>query len=317
MNQTQPVTGTAGQLAPIVLFAYKRPQELKLALEALQANYLAPQSELHVFVDGPKRESDRPKVEAVRALIDNLTGFRTIHRQYAKQNQGLAKSVITGVTAVMQQYGQAIVLEDDLLPSRNFLDYMNQALRHYRQQPTVFSITGYTFPFDKPAGYTADGYLYPRTGSWGWATWADRWLPIDWAVSDLNEFLGDQQRCDTFNYYGSDRLQMLKKWQTGKIDSWAIRWCYAQANVSGLTLYPTVSKINNVGFTTESTNTHGYNRYRTILDTGEQRTFSFPDELACTDYYLHNMRWKFSLPVRFGNRLITEALKARRWLTKT
>lgn len=317
MNSTYSTAEPTTDLAPIVLFAYKRPRELEQALRALQANHLAPLSDLFVFVDGPKREADRPKVQAVRNIVEQLSGFKTIHRHYADQNRGLANSVINGVTSIMKRHGRAIVLEDDLLPSRNFLDYMNQALRDYQQQPCVFSITGYTFPFEKPTGYTADGYLYPRTGSWGWATWADRWLTIDWSVSDLNDFLSDQERCELFNYYGSDRIRMLKKWKAGKIDSWAIRWCYAQANVRGLTLYPTVSKIDNVGFSQESTNTHGYNRYKTILDTGEQRVFSLPADLSSLDYYVEQMRWKFSLPVRFGNRLITEAIKARRWLLKT
>lgn len=234
--------------APIVLLAYKRPDELRRTLAALKANYLAPHSDLYVFVDGPKNPFDLPRVDAVRRIVDSITEFKTIHRHFAPRNQGLANSVIAGVSQVIAQHGRAIVVEDDLVTSPNFLDFMNQSLNHYKTEPSVFSISGYTFPFKKPAEYRPDGYFYPRTGSWGWASWADRWMPIDWDLADYDEFVADKTRCDLFDYYGSDRLQMLRKWKADEIDSWAIRWCYAQAKTKGLTLYPTTSKVENIGF---------------------------------------------------------------------
>lgn len=302
--------------APVVLFAYKRPAELAQVVSALRANYLAPESELYVFVDGPKHPFDLPKVEAVHRVVNNISGFRVVHRHYAARNMGLAKSVIAGVSKVMAEHGRAIVLEDDLLTTRNFLDYMNQALTQYADSEQIFSVSGYTFPFDQPADYDADGYVYPRTGSWGWASWADRWNGIDWELTDYDHFMDDRDRCDRFDFYGSDRLRMLRRWQAGLIDSWAIRWCYAQAKVNGVTLYPTISKVENIGFSQESTNTHGYNRYKTILDAGVSRTFNLPETAMVPDYYMNQMRWKFSLTVRAVNRIFTHAQKAQQWLTQ-
>ena len=302
--------------APILLFAYKRPAELEQVVRALRANYLAPESDLHVFVDGPKHPFDLPKVEAVHRVVNNITGFRTVHRHYAGRNMGLAKSIIAGVSKVMAEHGRVIVLEDDLLTTRNFLDYMNQALTTYADNKQVFSVSGYTFPFEQPAEYTAAGYMYPRTGSWGWASWADRWQNIDWELTDYEQFMADKERCDLFDFYGSDRLRMLKRWQDGLLDSWAIRWCYAQAKVNGVTLYPTTSKVENIGFSQESTNTHGYNRYKTILDAGVNRRFNLPETANVPDYYMDQMRWKFSLTVRAVNRIFTHAQQAQRWLTQ-
>ncbi|MCC5612746.1 hypothetical protein LC612_40170, partial [Nostoc sp. CHAB 5834] len=251
------------QLAPIVLFAYRRPDEFQRTLAALQANHLASDSELYVYVDGPRHPFDLPKVNEVRQIVDGITGFRAVYSHYAERNWGLANSIIKGVSNVVKQHGRAIVLEDDLLTSRNFLDYMNQALDHYQDQPAVFSLAGYTFPFKQPTDYKADGYLYPRTGSWGWATWADRWQTADWHLADYDVFLADKKRIHQFNFYGSDRLRMLRRWKDGEVDSWAIRWCYAQAKVNGLTLFPTRSKIENIGFSLNSTHTNGYNRFKT------------------------------------------------------
>ncbi|RZM21417.1 MAG: glycosyltransferase, partial [Pedobacter sp.] len=35
--------------APVILFAYKRPDELKATIKALEANYLASESDLYIF----------------------------------------------------------------------------------------------------------------------------------------------------------------------------------------------------------------------------------------------------------------------------
>lgn len=304
------------ELAPIVLFAYNRPNELQQTLNALKANYLAPQSDLYIFVDGPKHPFDLPKVDAVHRIVNHVTGFRSVQRYYSQRNQGLANSIIGGVSQIMARHGHAIVLEDDLLTTRNFLDFMNQALRQYAHQSKIFSVSGYTFPFQKPDHYAAEGYLYPRTGSWGWASWADRWQGIDWQLADYDEFLADPDRCEEFNFNGSDRLRMLRRWKAGEIDSWAIRWCYAQAKVKGLTLYPTVSKVHNIGFSAESTNTNGFNRYKTRLDRGDSRQFVLPEQLVYSEYFGQRFRRKFSLPVRAANRLMTNMVFMQRWLSQ-
>lgn len=298
-------------VAPIVLFAYKRPNEFAKTVRCLQQNELAPESELYIFVDGPKRPDDVRKVEETKAIAEAVTGFKQIKRMYAARNQGLANSVINGVTQVIRQHGSVIVLEDDLLTSRNFLSFMNQCLTAYAQQKQIFSVTGFSFPFDKPDGYTDDIYLFPRTGSWGWATWQDRWDTADWSVSDYDAFMQDKDRKAQFSSGGSDRVRMLRRWKQQQIDSWAIRWCYAQARVNGLTVYPTQSKIQNIGFSADSTHTNVYNRFRTTLDTGDQQVFRLPEHPVVSGYYLEQLKWQYSIPVRILNRLRTQAVRLK------
>lgn len=153
--------------APIVLFAYKRPVELKATLQALQANYLASQSDLYIFVDAAKRPEDEPKVAQVHQLLDAVTGFRTIHRDYATSNIGCADSVIRGISIVLAKHPAAIIVEDDLVTTPNFLDFLNQGLVQYAKNRRVYSVAGYTFPFQRPADYASDAYLIPRHSPWG------------------------------------------------------------------------------------------------------------------------------------------------------
>lgn len=293
---------------PIVLFAFKRPHELRQTLTALRANHLAAQSDLYVFVDGPRpsRPDEPAKVAAVRSMIDELTGFRQVHRLYQPVNKGCANSIITGVTAVLEKHPSVIVLEDDIVTSPNFLDYMNQCLTQYANTPGVFSVGGYTFPFPRPAGYTDDVYFFGRTCAWGWGIWADRWQRVDWLLADFDRFAADPAARRAFNADGQDRFRMLQRAKIGEIDAWDIRLCYAEFNEAALTVYPTLSKTINIGVDSpDSTTEVVYNRYKTTLDGGTKRQFTLPQIPAVQPDYARRFRRKFSVSVRAWNKLKT------------
>src|SRR5215217_2103764 len=169
-------------LAPIVLFCYNRPAHLRQTLEYLQANALAVESELYIYSDGPKKESDHAAIAEIHTYLSDLKGFKKINITKSETNLGLASSVIKGVSEVISQYHKVIVLEDDMLTTPDFLNYMNEALNVYSSRSDIFSVTAYTPPISVPKNYKQDLYLAPRASSWGWGTWADKWQKADWNV---------------------------------------------------------------------------------------------------------------------------------------
>lgn len=240
-------------LAPIVLFAYNRPEHLRRTLASLQANGMAEQSELFVYCDGPKQNA-KPEVleriESVRELARSVSGFWALHVVEHAENQGLATSVINGVSDIMARYGRAIVLEDDLQLSPHFLRFMNEALARYEHSPSVFSIGGYTFPpatMPIPKNYAYDTYLGVRCCSWGWATWADRWDTVDWGMTYFDDFVKNREAIREFERGGPDLPRMLAEQYAGYIDSWAIRFCFAHCSQKSYCLYPVRSLVNNLG----------------------------------------------------------------------
>ncbi len=59
------------QLAPIVYFAYNRPEHTLHTLQALSNCRLAMDSDLYIYIDGPKAtasEQDRQNIEAVKSI---------------------------------------------------------------------------------------------------------------------------------------------------------------------------------------------------------------------------------------------------------
>jgi GT2 family glycosyltransferase len=134
--------------APIALFVYNRVDPTRQTLDALARNNGALDSDLIIFSDGAKGETDAAQVADVRALTVDIKGFRSVKVVHAASNRGLAPSIISGVTEIVEEWGRVIVLEDDILTSPVFLDFMNDALDMYHSEERVASISGYIFPLD-------------------------------------------------------------------------------------------------------------------------------------------------------------------------
>ena len=113
-------------LAPIVVFGFVRANTLSEVFEGLKKNRLAADSDLFVFVDGPRKEENRKDIREVVKLCHSISGFKSVTIKESERNMGLDPSVIAGVTEVINRYGKAVVLEDDVVPGDNFLDFMNQ-----------------------------------------------------------------------------------------------------------------------------------------------------------------------------------------------
>ena len=238
-------------LAPVALFAYNRPVHLSKTLKALSENNLRDQTDLVIFCDGPKTKLDEADVIAVKKLTENVSGFRSIKVHSKKENQGLAKSIINGVTEVVQQYGRVIVIEDDIVLAPNALNYFNSMLSKYKDRQEIFSISGFSFPSSKmpiPKHYIYDVYAIPRMQCWGWATWRDRWDKADFSVPDYNEFFASESMKNSYGtLIGYDSLSTLDQCMKNRKDVWACRWVYTHFKNNALCLCPIKSLVDNIG----------------------------------------------------------------------
>ena len=241
-------------LAPIIVFSYNRPRHLGRTLDALSRNELSCESDLFVFCDGAKSESTENQKELIdenRRVARAAHGFRYLSVIERDENFGLARSIIEGVTSVINHYGKVIVLEDDLITSPFFLKYMNLALDYYESYHGVMSISANRPPRDKmmiPADYEYDVFACLRSYSTGWATWKDRWEGVDWSLDYLDDFLNHPEQIQAFNRCGDDMTEMLLDQRDGKIDSWAIRFSFAHFKEHAVAILPCISYVDNIGF---------------------------------------------------------------------
>jgi hypothetical protein len=251
--------------APIVLFAYNRPEHTIKTIEALTKNELAKESDFFVFSDGHKDEGDEEKVREVRRYLKKVIGFKNIEIRESQNNIGLANSIIAGVTEIVNRYGKIIVMEDDLVSSPYFLKFMNEALELYQNEERVISIHGYLYPIAQLVQHT---FFLQHASSWGWATWKRGWDLFEKDGQKLLNELEKKNLLKKFDLNGAYNFTgMLKRQIGGLTDSWAIRWNASSLANNKLNLYPGASLIQNIG--QDGTGSHRGNsdRHKVVLST--------------------------------------------------
>ena len=232
-------------------------------MDALKQNELAAKSDLFIFADAPKSEVQAGAVREVREYIRQIDGFKSVTIVERETNFGLAKSIIEGVTSIVNSHGRAIVVEDDLVTSHHFLTYMNQALEKYANDERVASIHGYAYPVK---GLLPEAFFLRGADCWGWATWRRSWAYFNPDAQYLLDELRRQQLLDEFDFNGAyPYSKMLEDQINGKNDSWAVRWYASTFLANKLTLYPGRSLVHNIGNDASGTHCGVTAQYDTTL----------------------------------------------------
>ncbi len=227
-------------LAPVVLFVYNRPWHTRQTVEALQKNDLATESELYIYADGAKTPEALPQVQEVRSYLKTISGFKAVHIIERDRNMGIEENVIDGVTTIVNQYVKVIVLEDDIVTSPYFLQYMNECLEVYYNSSNVYTVNGFMFPIGNNKYHSFLSNL--AVSSWGWATWKEKWNQLEISFDDTTLIHSNQDLVNRFNFGGYNYLALLE------LETWDIRWYYTVFLRNGLGVYPSKSLTYNIGF---------------------------------------------------------------------
>ncbi|MCW2261973.1 MULTISPECIES: glycosyltransferase [Sphingobacterium] len=300
--------------APIILFVYNRPDHTLRTLKALENNNLASESELFIYADAAKNEQSKAAVEQVREIISRNWRFKAVTLTLRESNCGLAANVIDGVTKIVKQYGQVIVLEDDLVTSPFALQYFNDALELYRHQDQVMQISGYGYPV-KDIETLPETFFFRVANSWGWATWDRAWNRFN---SDINTLTDDftAEQIHQFSIEGKENFwKQVKEFKAGKINSWAIRWYASVFKNNGLVLYPRNSLTQNIGNDGSGTHTAAETTYQVVL--ANKKITQFPQEIqehaqayqSIKYFYAHRKGSLLQRGIRFAKKKLNELKK--------
>lgn len=297
--------------APIIIFAFNRLDTLKRCVTSLQKNTEAKNSDLFVFVDGAreKHDGEAEKVWAVQQYVLSITGFKSVNHRFSKTNRGLAQSIISGTTEIINKYGRVIVVEDDLYLSKSFLRYMNEMLNRYKNDTRVMQVSGYGSKLKKSDDYTWDIYLNERAQSWSWGTWKDRWEYVDWDVKDFARLQTSKKLQRAFCKRGSDLYGMLKGYMDGRNNSWYIRFNYSMHKQHKYSVCPVRSLVRNDGFTAEATHCNTYNRYKIDFEEHHEGQFHVPERLTPNERIMRDAVKYWSLRYRIYGKLRTYWMK--------
>lgn len=234
-------------LSPVIIFVYSRLEHTKKLVTSLNDNKLLKESDVFVFSDSSNNDEIQREVLKVRNFVKSNIFSKNLKIIERKENFGLSKNIISGLNEVFLKYDKAIIIEDDLILSPYFLNYMNDALSIYSDSTEVASISGYMYPI-KSEKFSNRYFFLNLVESWGWATWKRAWQEMRLDSKELKEEIIYKNKKKMFSLNNKfDYFQMLEDNILKKNDSWAVRW-YASTFLKGMiTLFPNKSFVQNIG----------------------------------------------------------------------
>jgi hypothetical protein len=210
---------------------------------------MADQSVLYVVSDAPYKKEHQDKVQQVRDYALTIDGFKEVRHIIREKNMGMHKSALNGIEEVLTTNNSFIILEDDIVVSPNFLQYMNDGLAYYKNDNRIFSISAFRPPFHLPEKYNKEVYFYPSNSPWGFATWKDRWEQVDFSFHDrYSELKNNKELYKKFMSIGFYIKGVLQADSKGEIEACDLRVYHYMITNNMCSVFPVVSKSQNWGF---------------------------------------------------------------------
>lgn len=269
---------------PLAIFAFRRPDHLREALASVANCRRLDECALTIFCDGPRGPHDEETVEAARSVAREWAAAHGAGVVERSENFGLARSIVTAVTHLVNAHGRVIVVEDDMILSPDFLDFMLGALDRYESDERALQISGFAFSIE--AAPKADAIFLPLASTWGWATWKRAWEHFRWEPDNLSH-LEDSAMKARFDLEGAyPYSSMLKSRLDGRNDSWGILWYWAVFQADGLVLFPRESLVHVGGADGTGTHCNAHHHDAGPQQPGRMRApnvFAWPREVTCDD----------------------------------
>ena len=239
---------------PVVMVGYSRSWTIAQSLVNLSCCYDVDARDIFLFLDAPIRDDDCEKCDAMYKTAAQIKSIKLPNLRIVRRsrNFGVPGNLIEALNQILEEYGRAIFFEDDVLVSRTFLRYMDQALNFYQDDDRIFCINGYQHPnLHIPHRYAYDIYLSPRNSAWGFGIWQDRWVKVDFKMNDWDEYKKGIENLVRLEKAGADIKDMIDRQQSGKIHTWDVQCTYHMMKHNMFAIEPRYGMTKNIGFGSE------------------------------------------------------------------
>jgi hypothetical protein len=247
-------------MSPVAFLIFNRPDCTARTFAAIRE---ARPPRLLVVADGPRanRPGEDVKCRETRRIIDEGVDWPCeVERNYSPVNLGCAERVAGGLDWAFSRADWLIVVEDDCLPDPSFFRFCDQLLERYADDQRIGQICGSPFICDQLDRPTS--YIFSRYGPiWGWASWARAWKYYSLTLESWPEV----ERSGNFRSFIPDPFERRSRRKTynglhhGPRSTWDLQWGYAKMANSMLSIIPTRSMIENIGFGADATHTFTQN----------------------------------------------------------
>lgn len=164
------------QYAPVVIPTLNRYEHFKRCLESLEKCTGANNTDIFIALDYPPTEKYVDGWKQIDSYLlgkEKTNGFRNLYVVRREHNYGIGHKNSNAnllLNDIKNNYECYIFTEDDNEFSPCFLEYMNQNLERYKDDPSIFRVCGY-LPFkynftDEYSQFKAQRYIAWGVGCW-------------------------------------------------------------------------------------------------------------------------------------------------------
>ncbi|HOO80218.1 MAG TPA: hypothetical protein PLZ77_00250 [Lachnospiraceae bacterium] len=235
---------------PVTFIFFNRPDTTIQVFEEIRK---AQPQKLYLVADGPREgnSSDLEKNTKIKEWLETHIDWDCkVTKLYAEHNLGCKNRIATGISAVLEQETETIILEDDVIPCPEFFRFCQEMLTYYCDNPRVMMVSGTNlmkkYAMTKPYTFSCFSSI------WGWATWRRAWQLYDPDVRDWPEMKKNHSfRCVQSGLAYLFLKRNIESVYTKKKDTWDIQWDYCRHKNKGLGIVPRENLIRNIGFDRE------------------------------------------------------------------
>lgn len=241
---------------PVAILNFNRPHLTRRVFEVVRQ--IKPRR-LLLIADGPRafKPDDIRLCAEVRAIFDEIDWDCEVSRKFSDTNLGSFRSNSSGLNWVFNTVEEAIIIEDDCVPSLSFFRYCEELLERYRDDPRVGVITGYNLSFPVN-GRINDSYFFSAyTLNWAWASWRRVWRQVDldmtwWKPETGSEMLQTLfPRSEEWRYW----YELYERIYRGEMkNAWDYQLILSSFRHSQYCIIPSVNLVSNIGFGPDGTN---------------------------------------------------------------
>jgi len=264
--------------APVLISVYDRIHCLEACTNSLKANEEADKTDLYIAIDYPSKKEDVEKVRDVICFCQNINGFKSVNIIERKENVGPSRNIREARKNLLKRHSTLITVEDDNVVSTNFLLYMNGALKYYREFDQIFCICGYNFPVEMPREYEADVYVWPGFNAYGVGWWREKIDYTYWNYTNFGEFVRNPWLVSEFMKVAEHILPVAISGLRKGIVHGDAAISYNLFMNKKYQLYPSISKVKNIGYDGKGVNCNTDERYlNQIIDNGQKEVMFEPN----------------------------------------
>lgn len=173
--------------APVIIFTLCRYKHFKNEIESLKKNAWAKYTDVYIGFDYPAKDEHWDGYKKICEYLENgdFSVFNSFTVFKREKNYGPANNHDALLDYISERYDRWIYLEDDMIFSPNFIEYIDKCLAEYEDNENIIAVNGYSYPLNWKTDKDANILFQSSVcATWGIGHWKEKYFRIKSLIQD-------------------------------------------------------------------------------------------------------------------------------------